>query len=71
MSEKIEFAVFCIEHVAKYLDTDASTVYKALTSKNNILYTYIIPNYDVLHTQGKDYIVEDIVGVMREDGVCV
>jgi len=71
MSEKIEFAVFCIENVAKYLNSDASAVYKALTSNNNILYTYIIPNYNVLHTQGKDYIVGDIVDVMREDGVCV
>ena len=25
-----------------------------------------IPEYEVLHTQGKDYIVDDIIDVMRE-----
>ena len=25
-----------------------------------------IPEYEVLHTQGKDYIVDDIIDVMKE-----
>ena len=38
---------------------------------DGILYQYIVPGYDVLHTQGKDYIVNDICEVMAERGVTV
>ncbi len=37
--------------------------------KSNILDKYIIPGYEMLHTQSKDYIVEDILDVMKEQGV--
>ena len=29
----------------------------------------IIPEYEILHTQSKDYIVDDIIEVMKERGV--
>ena len=69
MEGKIEFAVFCIENVAQYLQINPADVYEALAEKSNILSSYIIPNYEVLHTQSKEYIVEDIVEVMREEGI--
>ncbi|MCR5720658.1 MAG: DUF3791 domain-containing protein [Lachnospiraceae bacterium] len=71
MEGKTEFVVFCIENIAIRLNMDASEVYRALTEQSDILYSYIIPNYEVLHTQGKDYIVDDIIDVMREDGISV
>ena len=71
MEGKIEFAVFCIENVALRLHMDASAVYEALAEQSHILTSYIIPNYEILHTQGKDYIVDDVIDVMREAGVCV
>lgn len=37
----------------------------------NILDNYIIRCYDVLHTQGKEYLVEDITEFVREKGVLV
>ncbi|MDO4384041.1 MAG: DUF3791 domain-containing protein [Eubacteriales bacterium] len=66
---ELEFAVFCIENVASKLDVDARRVYKALTEESNILNEYIIPEYDILHTQSKEYIIEDILDVMKERGV--
>ena len=36
---------------------------------SGILSDYIIPAYDVLHSFGKEYIVDDLVGLMRERGV--
>ena len=48
------------------LRVDAQKVYMALTEQTDILQEYIIPEYEVLHTQGKDYIVDDIIDVMRE-----
>ncbi len=68
---ELEFAIFCIENVADRLGVGAEQVYDALTKKSDILYDYIIPCYDVLHTQGKDYIINDILDMMREQGVTV
>ena len=68
-SKELEFAIFCIENVAAKLNVDARKVYAALTEQTDILNGYIIPEYDVLHTQGKDYIVDDIIDVMKEKGV--
>lgn len=40
-----------------------------LTEDSNILYDYIVPEYEMLHTQSKEYIVNDIVDFMKEKGV--
>ena len=66
---KLEFAVFCIENVADRLKIDARKVYLALTEQTNILNEYILPEYEILHTQSKDYIVDDILEVMKENEV--
>jgi len=63
------FAVFCIEAVADELNTTGDQVYKMLTDESDILDNYIVPCYDVLHTQGKEYIVEDLKGMMEKRGV--
>ncbi len=68
-SKELEFAIFCIENVASRLNVDAQKVYVALTEQTNILNEYIIPEYEMLHTQSKDYIVDDIIDIMREKGV--
>lgn len=64
-SRELEFVIFCTENVASKLHVDAQKVYAALTGQTDILQEYIIPEYEVLHTQGKDYIVDDIIDVMR------
>ena len=48
---------------------NAERVYEALAEKSDILYGYIVPEYEVLHTQSKDYIMDDILEVMKERGV--
>lgn len=68
-SNELEFAVFCIENIAKKLGADAARVYLAFTEKSDILYGYIVPEYEVLHTQSREYIVDDILDVMKERGV--
>ena len=69
--KELEFAIFCIENVALRLGKSAERVYEALAIDSDILNGYIIPCYDALHTQGKEYIVEDILNVMRERDVTV
>lgn len=68
-SKELEFAVFCIENVAAKLGVNAELVYYAFTQKSNILNGYIVPEYEVLHTQSKDYIVDDLLDLMKERGV--
>lgn len=66
MSEKqIEYSVFCIENVAERLGKTGSEVFKILNS-SGLLHSYIIPSYEALHTQSKQYIVDEIISVMRE-----
>lgn len=68
-SRELEFAVFCIENVAASLRVDAERVYRAFTEKSRILNEYIVPEYEVLHTQSKEYIVNELLDVMKERGV--
>lgn len=68
---ELEFAVFCIENLAATIGKPSGDVYRALSGDDGILHQYIVPSYDVLHTQGKDYIVNDIREVMAERGVAV
>lgn len=68
-SRELEFVVFCIENVAAKLGVDAERVYQAFTEKSNILNGYIVPEYEVLHTQSREYIVDDLLDVMKERGV--
>ena len=65
----LDFVIFCIEEVAAKLQLPGNVVYDLLTEKSDILSGYIVPSYDVLHTQSKQYIVEDIISLMREEGL--
>lgn len=69
--DELEFALFCIENLAIKSGVPAQRVYHALTKDSSILKTYIIPGYDILHTQSKDYILDDITHVMKEAGVAL
>ena len=60
---------FCIENVAAKLGMNAERVYQAFTEQSNILNGYIVPEYEVLHTQSREYIVDDLLDVMKERGV--
>ena len=66
MSEKqIEYSVFCIENVAKQLGKSGAELFEILNS-SGLLHSYIIPSYEVLHTQSKQYIVDEIISVLKE-----
>lgn len=67
--KELEFAVFCIENVAKELSVDGTMAYDMLAVQTDILQKYIIPCYDVLHTQGKEYIVNDLIDMLKAKGV--
>lgn len=66
---ELEFTIFCIESLAEALHQDGATVYQALSRGKNLIQNYIIPEYEVLHTQGKGYIVEELLKVMKDWGI--
>ena len=67
----LEYVLFCIEGIAKKLGKDGREVYQILAEDSDILNSYIVPSYYVLHTQGKDYIIEDILDVMKKRGLTI
>ena len=69
--KELEFSVFCIENIAEYLGLKGDGAYRLLAGKSDILDDYIIPYYDTLHTQGREYIVNELIEVMRERGLQV
>ena len=68
--KELDFSVFLLYSLANKWKKTPADVYQILDS-TGILDSYIIPCYDVLHTQGKEYLVEDITEYVREKGVCV
>lgn len=67
---ELNFSIFMLYCLADKWKMTPAAVYKILNS-TGILDNYIIPCYDVLHTQGKEYLVEDITEYAREKGVSV
>lgn len=64
----LEFVTYCISKLAQALKLPQREVYRRLV-KSGILYGYIVPSYDVLHTFGSRYLIDDLTGYMREKGV--
>ena len=64
----IDFVTYCIGNLARRLEMSASEVYRLL-KQSGILMEYIVPSYDVLHTFGKEYLMEDLTEYMKEKGV--
>ena len=69
--DELEFVIFCIENLALRLKTNAEHIYMALAESNSFLYDYIVAHYGVLHTQDKEYIINDILEAMDQCGIKV
>ena len=64
----LEFVTYCISKLAQVLNLSQREVFRRLM-KSGILYDYIVPSYDVLHTFSSRYLVEDLTDYMKEKGV--
>ena len=64
---QLDFITYCVGNLSERLNMSASKVYKMLRS-SGILYGYILPCYDVLHTFGKDYIMNDLIELLKKRG---
>ena len=68
--EELRFSIFVIYSLAKKKKKTPADVYKILNS-TGILDNYVISCYDVLHTQGKEYLVEDLTEYVKEKGISI
>ncbi len=69
-SKTLEFTVFCIENLALKLHKSPEKMYSILKT-NGVINDYIVPEYEVLHTQSKDYIIDELIQVLGEKGVAL
>ena len=65
---QLTFVVFLLYALADEWNKKPAEIYSLLQS-SNILDDYILPYYDVLHTQGKEYLVQDIIELAQERGI--
>lgn len=68
--KELTFVVFILYALGEHWKMTTPEVYEIL-STTGILDDYIIKCYDVLHTLGKEYLVEDITEFVREKGMDV
>ena len=64
----LEFVTVCISKLSASLKLPQKEVYNRL-KKSGLLYEYIVPSYDVLHTFSSRYLMEDLTEYMKEKGV--
>lgn len=64
----LEFVTYCISKLAQKLQLSQREVYERL-KRSGILYDYIVPSYDVLHTFSARYLMDDLTDYMKEKGV--
>ena len=64
----LEFVTYCIGKLSVLLQLPQKEIYKRLKT-SGILYDYIVPSDNVLHTFSSRYLMEDLTEYMREKGV--
>ena len=64
----MKFVTYCIAKLSAALKLPQQEVYQRLKS-SGILYGYIVPSYDVLHTFSSRYLMEDLTEYMKDKGV--
>lgn len=69
-NDSFSFVVYMIHACASKWNMLPSEVYRKLQSTGCIDH-YLVPHYDILHTQGTGYILEDIKEYLEVRGVTV
>ena len=64
------FVVFMIHALSEAWNMSPRKVYSIL-KETKALDEYIVPFYDVLHTLGAEYLVDDITECVRERGAVI
>lgn len=66
--DSMEFVVYMIHACADRWHLTPKQVYQML-EKTDCISQYLVPFYDILHTQGSNYLVDDIQEYLKLRGV--
>ena len=66
--KQLKFCIFIINQISHTIKKSTADVYRYL-AESGILDEYVIGCYDSLHTLGREYLVDDITGMMHDRGV--
>jgi len=67
---QLKFSIYIINQLAQALKKPTGVVY-GLLSESGVLDDYIIGCYDSLHTLGREYLIDDITGLLHDRGVLI
>ena len=67
-SKILEFVTFTIGSVAERVHKSPAEIYR-LFKQSNVIAGYLVPAYYILHTYGRQYLVDDVMEFMQEKGV--
>ena len=65
---ELDFIIYCIDILSEFYNLNRRDVYNTIDSCG-LISSYIVPNYEILHTQGKQWLIEDLTNVLQELGV--
>ena len=68
--EQLKFSVFIINQISKAVGKSSAVVFNFL-AESGVLDDYIIGCYDTLHTLGREYLIEDITGLLHDRGITI
>jgi len=68
--EQLKFSIFIINQISKAIKKPSTVVFNFL-AESGVLDDYIIGCYDTLHTLGREYLIEDITGLLHDRGVSI
>lgn len=57
---KLAFAASCVEGAARKLGVPYIEVYNRM-KKVDLINKYILPHYDMLHTESREYLIDDVI----------
>lgn len=57
---KLAFAASCVEGAARKLGVPYIEIYERMR-KVDLINKFILPHYDTLHTESREYLIEDII----------
>lgn len=68
--DSMEFVVYMIHYCANKLNVAPARVYKIL-KESGCINLYLVPHYEILHTQSSDYIMNDIQMYLQKRGIAL
>ena len=69
-NEQLKFSVFIINQISQAIKKPSAVVFSFL-AESGVLDDYIIGCYDSLHTLGREYLIEDITGLLHDRGYAI